>query len=107
MGKSRRRSGPKVKFVQPGWRHRAPAAPPGPGQRAARLSPHQALEKITRARVTRDEAEAELAALIDHAVALGVGWPDIARHLGVSRQAARQQYLRRHRRDSNRPGQAA
>jgi hypothetical protein len=55
------------------------------------------LEKIIRARLRREEAEAELAALIDHAVALGVGWPEIARRLGVSRQAARQQYQRRHR----------
>jgi hypothetical protein len=60
------------------------------------------LEKITRARIARDEAEAELAALIDHAVALGVGWPDIAWHLGVSRQAARQHYQRRHRDDGQR-----
>jgi hypothetical protein len=65
------------------------------------------LEKIARARIARDEAEAELAALIDHAVAAGIGWPQIARHLGVSRQAARQHYLRRHRGDSDRPGQAA
>lgn len=62
-----------------------------------RLSPSQVLEKITRARLRREEAEAELAALVDHAVALGAGWPEIARHLGVSRQAARQQYRRRHR----------
>jgi hypothetical protein len=55
------------------------------------------LEKITRARIQRDELEQELAALIDHAVALGIGWPDIARRLGVTRQAARQHYRRRHR----------
>jgi hypothetical protein len=97
MSESRRRSGPKVKYVQPGYRHRAAAAPPTAVQRAARLSPPQVLEKITRARIARDEAGQELAALIDHAVGLGVGWPDIARHLGVSRQAARQQHHRRHR----------
>lgn len=102
MSRSRRRSGPKVKYVQRSYRHRAPAAPPGPQQRAARLGPSQVLEKITRARIARDEAEAELAALIDHAVALGVGWPDIAWHLGVSRQAARQHYQRRHRDDGQR-----
>jgi hypothetical protein len=83
-----------VKFVQPGYRHRAPAAPPTAEQRAARLSPSQVLERITRARIARDEAEAEL---VDHAVAVGVGWPEIARRLGVTRQAARQQYQRRHR----------
>lgn len=96
MGR-KRRSGPKVKYVQPGYRHRAPAAPPTAEQRAARLSPPQVLEKITRARMQRDEADAELAALIDHAAALGISWPDIARHLGVTRQAARQQHQRRHR----------
>jgi hypothetical protein len=67
------------------------------------------LEKITRIRLRRDEAEAELEVLIDHAVALGVGWPGIARHLGVTRQAARQHYQRRHRDDAaeQRQGHAA
>jgi hypothetical protein len=86
-----------VKYVQPGYRHRAPAAPPDPTQRIGRLGPSQVLERITRARLQRDEAEAELAVLIDHAVTLGIGWPDIAARLGVSRQAARQHYQRRHR----------
>jgi hypothetical protein len=107
MSRSRRRAGPKVKYVQPGWRHRAPAAPPTPGQRAARLSPQQVLEKITRARIAREDAEAELAALIDHAVASGIGWPEIARRLGVSRQAARQHYQRRHRDEGAGQGHAA
>ncbi len=93
----RKRNGPRVKYVQPGYRHRAPAAPPTAEQRAARLSPTQVLERITRTRLQRDEADAELTALIGHAVTLGISWPDIARHLGVSRQAARQQYQRRHR----------
>jgi hypothetical protein len=57
------------------------------------------LEGIERARQERDEAEAELAGLIDRAVGLGIGWPKIATRLGVTRQAARQQYQRR-RRDS-------
>lgn len=82
--------------MQPGYRHRAASAPPTAGQRAARLPPSQVLERITRARVVRDEAEQEMAALIDHAVALGIGWPEIARRLGVTRQAARQHYQRRH-----------
>ena len=107
MSRSRRRSGPKVKYVQPGYRDRAPAAPPTPGQRAARLGPAQVLEKITRARIARDEAEAELAALTDHAVALGIGWPDIARRLGVTRQAARQHYQRRQRGEGAGQGHAA
>jgi hypothetical protein len=64
MGKGRRRAGPRVKYVQPGYRHRAPAAP---------------------------------LPLTECAVALGIGWPDIAARLGVTRQAARQHYQRRHR----------
>jgi hypothetical protein len=51
--------------------------------------------------MTQQEAEAELAALIDQAVGLGIGWPEIADHLGVTRQAARQHYQRRHRKDAN------
>jgi hypothetical protein len=57
----------------------------------------QVLERISRARIAREELDAELALLTDHAVALGAGWPEIATRLGVSRQAARQQYQRRHR----------
>jgi hypothetical protein len=37
--------------------------------------------------------------VIDQAVTLGIGWPDIATRLGVTRQAARQHYQRRHRDD--------
>jgi len=55
------------------------------------------LEGIERVRQERDEADAELAVLIDRAVGLGIGWPEIATRLGVTRQAARQQYQRRHR----------
>lgn len=61
------------------------------------MSPPQVLDRIGRARVTQQKAEAELAALIDHAVELGLGWPEIAARLGVTRQAARQHYQRRHR----------
>jgi hypothetical protein len=35
--------------------------------------------------------------LVDQAVGLGIGWPAIATRLGVTRQAARQHYQRRHR----------
>ena len=90
----------KVKYVQPGYRHRARAAPPSPTERIARLSRPQVLEQITKARLHQKELDAELAALIDQAVALGIGWPDIARRLGVTRQAARQHYQRRHRDDT-------
>jgi predicted transcriptional regulator len=55
------------------------------------------LERIERARLAREAAEAELAVLIDHAVNLGIGWPEIADQLGVTRQATRQHYQRRHR----------
>ena len=78
-------------------RARESVAPPGPAERIARLSPAKVLERISRARLQRDEMDAELALLIDHAVSLKIGWPDIARSLGVSRQAARQRYQRRHR----------
>jgi predicted ArsR family transcriptional regulator len=61
------------------------------------MSPSQVLERITRARVAQQQAEAELAILVDHAVGLGIGWPQIAARLGVTRQAARQHYQRRHR----------
>jgi hypothetical protein len=54
------------------------------------------LERIERARLAREAAEADLAVLIDHAVSLGIGWPEIAARLDVSRQAARQHYQRRH-----------
>jgi predicted ArsR family transcriptional regulator len=61
------------------------------------MSPPQVVERIGRARVAQQKAEAELTVLVDHAVELGVGWPQIAAQLGVTRQAARQHYQRRHR----------
>jgi hypothetical protein len=80
MGRARKR---KVKYVQPGYQHRARAAPPSPAERIARLSQPQVLERITKARLHQKELDAELAALIDQAVALDIGWPDIAHRLGV------------------------
>jgi predicted ArsR family transcriptional regulator len=71
------------------------------------MSPPQVLERIERARAARDKAEAELVVLIDHAVSLGIGWPEIAAKLGVTRQAARQHYQRRHRDGANRQTQVA
>jgi hypothetical protein len=97
MGKARRQ---KIKRVRAGYRHRAPATLPNPADRIARLSPAQALERIARARMRQKELDGEMAALIDHAVALGIGWPDIAQRLSVTRQAARQHYQRRHRDDT-------
>ena len=66
------------------------------------MSPSQVLEQIRRVRIAQQEAEAELAALIDCAVGLGIVWPEIADRLGVTRQAARQYYRRRHPEDANR-----
>ncbi len=58
----------------------------------------QVLEQIERTRVAQRRAEAALAKLVDQAVGLGIGgWPEIAARLGVTRQAARQHYQRRHR----------
>jgi len=88
-------------------RVREPVAPPGPANKVARLPAAKVLELIGRARLQRDELDAELALLIDHAVSLGIGWPDIAQCLGVSRQAARQHYQRRHRGGASRTGQVA
>ena len=97
MGKSRRRSGPRFKHVQSRRRQQASAEPTAPVQQVTRLSAPQVLEQIEHARHVRDEADAELAMLIDHAVNQGIGWPEIADRLGVTRQAARQHYQRRHR----------
>jgi hypothetical protein len=57
----------------------------------------QVLEQIERTRVAQRRAEAALAKLVDQAVGLGIGWPEIADRLGVTRQAARQHHQRRHR----------
>jgi predicted transcriptional regulator len=57
----------------------------------------QVLERMERTRIAQQRAEAALAKLVDQAVGLGIGWPEIAARLGVTRQAARQHYQRRHR----------
>jgi hypothetical protein len=95
MSRSKRR--PKVGHVQPGRRSQGRAEPPGPQPLDSQLSPPEVLERIERAKLTRDKADAELAALVDQAVDVGIGWPEIAARLGVTRQAARQHYQRRHR----------
>jgi predicted transcriptional regulator len=61
------------------------------------MSPSQVLEQIRRARIVQQDEEAKLAVLVDRAVTLGIGWPQIADQLGVTSQAARQHYQRRHR----------
>jgi predicted transcriptional regulator len=69
--------------------------------------PPELLERIERARLTREKADAELAVLVDRAVGMGIGWPEIAARLGVTRQAARQHYQRRHRHGASRQDRAA
>jgi hypothetical protein len=102
MPRRKRQPSPKARQAQQHQRRQASAAEsPGPAQRASRMSAEQLLERIGRVRVVHQEAEAELALLVDHAVGLGIGWPEIASRLGVSRQAARQQYQRRHRGDGS------
>jgi hypothetical protein len=68
----------------------------GSAQPPAERSATEMLERLKRGRSARDEAEARLDSLIDRAVNLGIGWPEIAAQLGVTRQAARQRYQRRH-----------
>lgn len=97
----------RAKQVLPRSQRHGPAETPVPAQLDSRVSPSQVLEPIERARVTQREAEAHLAVLIDHAVGLGIGWPEIAAQLGVSRQAARQQYQRRHRDTTSRHDRVA
>jgi predicted transcriptional regulator len=65
------------------------------------------LERIERARLTREEADAALAVLVDQAVGMGIGWPEIAARLGVTRQAARQHYQRRHHHGASRQDRVA
>jgi hypothetical protein len=107
MSRSRRRSAAKAKQTLPGPPQCSPVQAPVPARPDSRVSPSQVLELIERARDTQHEAEAHLALLIDHAVGLGVGWPEIAARLGVSRQAARQQYQRRHRGSASRHDRVA
>jgi len=61
------------------------------------MSAAQVLEQIERTRDAQRRAEAALGKLVDQAVDLGIGWPEIATRLGVTRQAARQHHQRRHR----------
>ena len=75
---------------------REPLAAASAALPSSQRSVAEMLERLKRGRSARDEAEAKLDALVDRAVDLGIGWPEIAAQLGVSRQAARQRYRRRH-----------
>jgi hypothetical protein len=81
--------------------------PPGPAEQVSGLPAAKVLERISQVRLQRDELDTELALMVDHAVSLGIGWPDIAQRLGVTRQAARQHYQRRHRHDASRQDRVA
>lgn len=93
--------------MQPDRPGEPPAGPPGLTQLASGMSPSQVLERMWSVRLAREEAEAELAMLVDHAVGLGIGWPEIATQLGVTRQAARQHYQRRHCENASRQDRVA
>jgi hypothetical protein len=95
MGRSSRQV--ILRRAQPRPQRREPEEPPGPAKPVSQLSPAEVMERIERARLARQAAESELGVLVDHAVRLGIGWPEIAAQLGVTRQAARQAYQRRHR----------
>jgi len=80
---------------------------PTAARRVSQLPEAQLLERIRLVRLDRDDAEAQLAMLIDSAVSNGICWPQIATQLGVTRQAARQQYQRRHPGGISRQGYVA
>ncbi len=105
MGRSKRQ--PRARRVQPRRRYPDLGEPQCTPQRVSQLSPPQVLERIKHARLAQQAAEAELAVLVDHAVDLGIGWPEIAAQLGVTRQAARQSFQRRHRDDASRQDRTA
>ena len=105
MSRSKRQ--PRVRHMHPTRPSHVRAEPPRPLQRAFQLSPPEVLERIERARLAREKAEAELAVLVDQAVDMGIGWPEIAVRLGVTRQAARQHYQRRHRDSASRQDRVA
>jgi hypothetical protein len=96
VSKSKRKPALRARKAQPDRRDQAPARPSSPPKRVTKLSNAELLEQIRQVRIERDDAETELAMLIDAAVSQGLGWPQIASQLGVTRQAARQQYQRRH-----------
>jgi hypothetical protein len=105
VSRSKRR--PKIRHVQPRRQRHGRAEPPGPLQQDSQMSSPEVLERIERARLTREKAEAELAMLVDQAVGIGIGWPEIAARLGVTRQAARQHYQRRQRPGASRQDRVA
>jgi hypothetical protein len=96
MSKPRRRSTQKVRQARSSQTQHNALNTAGSAQRPSQRSPTEIRDRLKRARSARDAAEAELDAIVDRAVDLGIGWPEIAAQLGVTRQAARQRYQRRH-----------
>lgn len=86
MGQARRRARQKGRQLRTAPRRDAVSDRARGAQQLSDGSVRQVLERIKLARDARDEAETELSVLVDEAVALGVGWPEIAAELGVSRQ---------------------
>jgi hypothetical protein len=85
MGRSKRPA--KLRDAQPGPQHQEPGGPSGPAQRISQLSPARVLDRIERAQLARQATEAELRALVDHAVGLRIGWPEIAAQIRMSGQS--------------------
>ena len=88
VSKSKRKPVLRARKAQPDRRDQAPARPSGSPKRVTQLSDVELLEQIKQVRIERDDAETELAMLIDTAISQGLGWPQIASQLGVTRQAA-------------------
>jgi len=105
VSRSKRQS--RARHTRPERQHPARVQPAARQQQVSKPSPSQVLEEINRARLAREDAEAELEVLVDCAVDLGIGWPEIATQLGITRQAARQHYQRRHRDGPNHTDQIA
>lgn len=74
MGKPRRRSTQRARQAGSSRTHRTPGDTTGSAQRPSQRTTAEVLERLKRARSARDAAEAQLDALIDRAVALGIGW---------------------------------
>ncbi len=81
--------------VEVGGQRRAPAAPASAPPRRARTADAELLGDLRLAAAKRREWDQHVESLIDRLVEGGAGWPAIAQALNVSRQAARQGYLRR------------
>lgn len=96
MSKPRRRSTQRARQARSSQTEYKSVDAAGSAQRPSQRSSTEILERLKRARSARDAAEADLDAVVDRAVDFGIGWPEIAAQLGVTRQAARQRYQRRH-----------